>query len=1185
MAKALPDAVVTTAGTPITIAVLANDEGAYLTITSFSNPAHGNVTYNLDKSFTYTPVPGFVGNDGFSYTVRDIQGAPASAEVSISVMANNGTTVATDDIVEMVAGGEAIIPVLANDLAAGNGALELVAVSTPGHGTVKVLPDQTIRYVPQAGFVGIDSFTYTAVDEQQGSASATVTIKILAGNGPPFAKADSFAIEAGQPTLLVVLANDSDPDGGPLQIVGFTMPSHGKLVFNADKTFSYTPDAGYLGLDQFTYTIRDNRGASATAEVALDIVEITEPPVAVDDSIEIEAGQPVTIDVLANDSLPADQEINIIALTLPYRGTLVFNADKTITYTPNAGFVGIDDFAYTIGNGKGDTSKATVTVEVTAPAEASSYVNGYAYRRRIVVPASAAMGATHMGFPLWLELSGDWLKSVDSGGRVASPSGHDLRFELEDGTKLPHEIERYDAASGRLDAWVRLPELSAEQATTLLLYYGKPGQGESEADPAPIWQDYLAVWHLPDATSAGEPARTLLPAGTVEAGENGAEGAITLNGDGVMTLADAAWLSGHAALTVQLRSKAYSTGHDHGLLNAGSFSSDAASDLGLRYQAAGWGNGQPSNVVHGKLRTSAGDTGVSSPGNQQQTGWQSIAVAWQSGDGHPTLYIDGAASSPSFAKEISGPATTLVEGPLHIGAGPRDTADGGWIGSIDEVRFCSRKLNAAWLAAEHANLTAPALLYGLGTEETVEETGGLTAMPLTAETESGRWVELDVVAAAVLLPGSSTPEIQSFTQPEHGIASVIGGKIRYAPSSDFVGEDGFSFILKADGKASQALTKVRVKAAASGGQGGGGTPNATYLRTVAVANATQLASALSNAQAGDDIVLADGTYNGSFELAQNGTAANPIRVRASNAHQAVLTGRISLSGNWGVLWQLQFDGGWQAAQIYGEDCRVSRCRFRNTTSAAVALKAICRRPQIDYNYIESYDFRGISGEATSSDYPRNPYIHHNHLKTQVSSNGGGIIMGEASAHTNHAVSAIIEYNLVDGFNGIEPLSAKSSRNVFRFNTVKNADGVIMCRHGTYNDYIGNASINAGGVMLHGRWNRAIGNYHDGAKTGSWRSTNAASGTVSQSAIQSSGGGGVYPRAEDCLFAGNIGPLIIGGGAGSSDLPPLRTIIEEHQGPLSTPRESGTIHRPLTVEVPPYVVLNDGDVGPSAGLAG
>jgi hypothetical protein len=90
MVNALPETTVTTAGTPVTINVLANNTGNGLTITSFSNPANGSLVSNGDKSFTYTPVAGFVGEDTFSYTVRDTQGAPATAEVTISALTNGG---------------------------------------------------------------------------------------------------------------------------------------------------------------------------------------------------------------------------------------------------------------------------------------------------------------------------------------------------------------------------------------------------------------------------------------------------------------------------------------------------------------------------------------------------------------------------------------------------------------------------------------------------------------------------------------------------------------------------------------------------------------------------------------------------------------------------------------------------------------------------------------------------------------------------------------------------------------------------------------------------------------------------------------------------------------------------------------------------------------------------------------
>jgi hypothetical protein len=895
---------------------------------------------------------------------------------------------------------------------------------------------------------------------------------------------------------------------------------------------------------------------------------------------------PVAIDVLGNDGLPAGQEIRIVAVTLPFKGKLVFNPDGTITYTPGTGFVGFDDFTYTIGNDRGGTARARVTIEVTPAVEANVYANGYSYRRRIVVPASSARGGSHANFPLWVELSGAWLKSTTDDGKMASTDGRDLRFELENGTKLAHEIEHYDAGAGKLGAWVRLPELNADQPTVILVHYGKADLAESEENPSAVWQDYLAVWHLPgveDVTSAG---RLLTPSGTIADAPHGlGTGALALNGNGALRIDDTAWLQGLPALSIQLRCRADTSGHDQGQLNVGQFGSDAVSDLVVRYQAVGFAGSQPSNVIHSKIRTTIGNTGVSSSAMRQTTTWQGLAVTWQSGDISPDLYIDGVKNTPSFKNEISGPATTLVSGPLHLGAGSRDSGNGGWVGLLDEVRFRAVKLDAAWIQAEHLNQNSPALFYGLGAEETIAEpTDSIVALPFDVRTPAGHWIEIDALATAQIPPGTPGPTIQAVSQPANGTVAVINDKIRYSPVAGFVGEDGFSFTLEAAGRTSAAQVRVMVETAVSQEQGGSGSTS-TPLRTINVTNASQLTSALSNAVAGDEIVLANGTYGGNFLLAQNGSATNPITVRAATLHQAILTGRLTLQGKWTIVRQLAFNGGSKAVVVEAEDCRVTRCRFSNTKSAAIALTAVCRRPQVDYNLIEDYDFRGISGEATPSDYPRNPYIHHNYLKNQVSTNGGGIIMGEANTHTNHRIDAIIEYNLIDGFSGIEPLSAKSSGNTFRFNTVKNADGVIMCRHGTHNDFIGNSSINAGGVMLHGRWNRAIGNYHDGLKTGGWRSPNVAAGTVSQGEILSSGGGSVYPHAEDCLFAGNIGPFILGGGNSSSSLPALRTIIEGHSGTTSGSKHTGTIYRDLTVTVPAHVVLSAAEVGPGAGLEG
>jgi hypothetical protein len=69
-----------------------------------------------------------------------------------------------------------------------------------------------------------------------------------------------------------------------------------------------------------------------------------------------------------------------------------------------------------------------------------------------------------------------------------------------------------------------------------------------------------------------------------------------------------------------------------------------------------------------------------------------------------------------------------------------------------------------------------------------------------------------------------------------------------------------------------------------------------YTRKVSVTTATELKSAISNAQPGDVIRLADGTYTGTFNATRPGTATKPITVCGSKS--AVLTSgsRSSASG-------------------------------------------------------------------------------------------------------------------------------------------------------------------------------------------------------------------------------------------------------------------------------------------------
>ncbi|GEM_PF-1711866 len=77
------------------------------------------------------------------------------------------------------------------------------------------------------------------------------------GNSGPIAVADDMVVAENTPAFLHVLSNDSDPDGDPIFIVEISAPLHGSAVIFNGTTIIYTPTLGYLGMDQFIYTISD----------------------------------------------------------------------------------------------------------------------------------------------------------------------------------------------------------------------------------------------------------------------------------------------------------------------------------------------------------------------------------------------------------------------------------------------------------------------------------------------------------------------------------------------------------------------------------------------------------------------------------------------------------------------------------------------------------------------------------------------------------------------------------------------------------------------------------------------------------------------------------------------------------------------------------------------------------------
>lgn len=194
-----PDTVTTPPGMSVAIGVLANDVDTTTTILPStlvlaSAPAYGQAVADpASGTITYTPIPGFVGADSFTYEVCDALGACADGMVTV-VVANPTPAVPTspaagwpsanNDTVGVNEDQPATLPVLANDgdVAGTLVPSTLTIVTGAKNGTATANADGTITYTPNGGYYGPDGLVYQICDNQVVSmcSSAQVTIGVNA---------------------------------------------------------------------------------------------------------------------------------------------------------------------------------------------------------------------------------------------------------------------------------------------------------------------------------------------------------------------------------------------------------------------------------------------------------------------------------------------------------------------------------------------------------------------------------------------------------------------------------------------------------------------------------------------------------------------------------------------------------------------------------------------------------------------------------------------------------------------------------------------------------------------------------------------------------------------------------------------------------------------------------------------
>lgn len=401
-----PDYGITLQNTPITLKSLKNDnslsrfmdlDSTSVSIISGTNPnstTEGSLSVNATTGdITFTPVASFTGVVSYQYQVCDkntpSQCATTTQEIIVMPAGTQNTTFAMDDYnyisqKDSAAKGN----VLDNDIDVEGDTQTISSQDTTIIDVGKFIlnTDGTYFFMPVQGFTGPVNFPYTVCDNGQPQACAQATLYILVyPDNTIIPVLDYNTTYVNTDVSGNVLTNDIDPEGDTITLtlignlivggspVTVNTAEGGSIEMDSLGNYTYTPANNFVGQDSILYTICDDGNPQACGHTTLYLTVLPLPTpwdpssnltIANPDQ-GISYGNPITLDLLANDKDPEEDEQEFKGVKNPNNGQIVtngtinnipgtdadgnavsnagslsINTDGTVVFTPTEGFRG-----------------------------------------------------------------------------------------------------------------------------------------------------------------------------------------------------------------------------------------------------------------------------------------------------------------------------------------------------------------------------------------------------------------------------------------------------------------------------------------------------------------------------------------------------------------------------------------------------------------------------------------------------------------------------------------------------------------------------------------------------------------------------------------------------------------------------------------------------------------------------
>ncbi|MGI9516708.1 MAG: Ig-like domain-containing protein, partial [Pirellulaceae bacterium] len=263
------------------------------------NPATGELTVQPGADLNY--------EDQTSYEivvqVTDSELHQLTETLTVYIDDVNEVAVATDKLFNVDEGAAVHVKNSEfNDIVDPDGdPLAISIASGPAHGTAKVLADNSIVYTHHGSETTLDSFVYRINDGRGGIDTAVITITINPVNDAPIAIGESI-IASGEGSFVIaegaLLANDTDAEMTPLDVVVVSGPANGTLTTLPNGSLRFTPDENTLPIETFTYHVTDGDKDSNVVTASIVTTGITR--------IELPEREPDPVDPPIDPGTPID---------------------------------------------------------------------------------------------------------------------------------------------------------------------------------------------------------------------------------------------------------------------------------------------------------------------------------------------------------------------------------------------------------------------------------------------------------------------------------------------------------------------------------------------------------------------------------------------------------------------------------------------------------------------------------------------------------------------------------------------------------------------------------------------------------------------------------------------------------------------------------------------------------------